>query len=694
MNIVPVSSESVSKAIAECDALGRDRFLEKHGFGPSSVYELVVGDMIYDPKAIYAVAYSHDHPDSAAPTSGDLSSSPRLRQALTSAGCEIRFKIGAADRTIASLLSEFLGKYRPSTMGQFSGSHPVARLWKDEIRGWFATCGPVARFPQMKVKASYGQGNWAGVPWIAFLDPRETSSTQRGIYAVLLVKEDSSGFYLTAAQGVTEYKKTAKLTVAERDRRMQEVARRVRSWGTDEVVGAGFSLSPQPFLGDGQLARGYSASVIAHKYFPADGSLDSEDFLDSLDAVLRFVDQDIERRAAGESPSHLSDALFDASSAEAPRVSLKELVESFDSSARESGMFFVDEVLSRPAALLTALVTKPFVVLAGMSGSGKTQLALRLGEWFGRNRHDEARSLVVAVRPDWTGPESLFGYEDALRTPRGGRAAWFVPPTLDFLLRAAREPDMPYLLVLDEMNLAHVERYFSDYLSGIESGEPVVPNLRRDDDGEWRVSSEGPAQFPLPKNVMVVGTVNVDETTYQFSPKVIDRSTTFEVRTATDELTTDVRKPRPIEPAPERFLAALVDLLRDDSWHSRGASREVLADRLRALHADLTVSGHEFGHRVFYECLAWGAALEFGVHIDETAVLDELVLHKVLPRVQGARRAIEPVLARLQAAATAQEPGTPGGNGPAASVHLPKSRRKIERMLASAQQQHFVSYLE
>jgi hypothetical protein len=148
-------------------------------------------------------------------------------------------------------------------------------------------------------------------------------------------------------------------------------------------------------------------------------------------------------------------------------ASLADTYSAFHSAVTESGLVVPAD---RLRAVLAALVTKPFAVLAGLSGSGKTQLALRLGEWLGSADID--RSLVVAVRPDWTGPESLFGYEDALRPASAdGRAAWYVPATLEFMLDASQDPDHAYLLVLDEMNLAHVERYFSDFLSGFESGE-------------------------------------------------------------------------------------------------------------------------------------------------------------------------------------------------------------------------------
>ena len=175
-----------------------------------------------------------------------------------------------------------------------------------------------------------------------------------------------------------------------------------------------------------------------------------------------------------------------------------------------------------------SLATKRLVLLTGLSGSGKTRLALAFGQWLGRDRYK-----IVAVRPDWTGPDALLGYENQLSLARDDGYAWVVPETLRFMLRAAKDPSHPYLLLLDEMNLAHVERYFADVLSGIESGEDILPNLV-ETNGEWRSATKD--RLPLPDNLFVVGTVNIDETTYMFSPKVLDRANTLEFRVLTEDL--------------------------------------------------------------------------------------------------------------------------------------------------------------
>ncbi len=203
------------------------------------------------------------------------------------------------------------------------------------------------------------------------------------------------------------------------------------------------------------------------------------------------------------------------------------------------------------AAFYAALKTKGFVILSGLSGTGKTKLAQLFAELLcpcekcqKEEEHNVAECgkcthLFLPVRPDWRDSKALLGYYNPL-TER-----YESTPLLEFLLRAAKDYQQnkgnaqPYFVILDEMNLAHVEYYFADFLSVLESG--------RDEKGEcWteealRLHSfrkdipdqDGhpvPPELHLPPNLYIVGTVNIDETTYMFSPKVLDRSFTLEFR--------------------------------------------------------------------------------------------------------------------------------------------------------------------
>ncbi len=349
-------------------------------------------------------------------------------------------------------------------------------------------------------------------------------------------------------------------------------------------------------------------------------------------------------------------------------------------------------------SFVASLATKRLVILTGLSGSGKTQIALRFGDWLGKERF-----LLVPVRPDWTGAEALFGYEDALQPVNQGHRAWHVPDVLAFILKAVSDPKYPYLLVLDEMNLAHVERYFADVLSGMESGEPCVPNLHQDLDGYWRIAVGAAPKVPLPTNLFIVGTVNVDETTYMFSAKVLDRANTFEFRVASADLSLHAHKPLSCDPGDPELVRGFLAIAQNDDWHlvHPATDIQVFTDHLRRLHQLLASEGFEFGHRVFYEAVRFAAMLEAAGDIRVEHMLDLQVIQKVLPRLHGTRRRLEPVLSTLGQFCFDLTCG--GGDGAerfdplhpsTIEPRLPLSLGKVQRMVRSLRANQFTSFTE
>lgn len=670
-----LSRDAIERAIAEYDDIGRDAFLSKHGFGRATAYALIVDGREYDPKAIAGVAYGYDHPDEGTLKNTEFNGGHQLRSAFQPAGFNIELRTAEGDTVIQGLLERFMAEYSDAKREKFGGSHAAVetlRLLEKHI----AQSAPLSARPDVKVKSSAGQGNWAAVPWIAMLDKRITRSTQSGVYAVLLFREDMSGVYVTVAQGTQELKKSGKEHMLSQ---LAATASRVKALASSELTERSFLTDDSVSLGNGTLAHDYAASTIVHKFYARGSAPEDAEILRDLDTVLELSDNNIEQLQRADPPVSVS--------------TLADIAEAFRVAVDSSGLQVRTGHGDHLVALLAALVTKPFVILAGMSGSGKTQLALRLGEWFGAGPSGR-RFLPVAVRPDWTGPEALFGYEDALRPPVDSRAAWFVPDTLRFLLSAANEPDMPHLLLLDEMNLAHVERYFSDFLSGIESRDAILPNLILGADGEWRLRSLDERLITLPRNVFVIGTVNVDETTYQFSPKVLDRATTFEIRTRTEELADDIMRPSAILPAAVTHLRGLVGLVLDDTWQRQSKGRTPVATAMRDLHKRLTATDDEFGQRVFYEGLRFAAALEqLGVNERDHA-LDHIVLHKVLPKIHGSRRRAEPVLKKLAAFATDPEGPQEYSSIEPETAKLSLSAAKLRRMLRSAEINQFVSFTD
>jgi 5-methylcytosine-specific restriction enzyme B len=203
-----------------------------------------------------------------------------------------------------------------------------------------------------------------------------------------------------------------------------------------------------------------------------------------------------------------------------------------------------------------SISTKPFLILTGLSGSGKTKLA-QVFVYLICEHHSDVDSensdsgrgnrvvsdqyLIVPVGSDWTNREPLLGYPDALNPEQ-----YILPDSgvLQLILRAQKNKDRPYFLILDEMNLSHVERYFADFLSTMESNESIPLHSVRDglkpagmNDGE-----KIPESIRFPDNLFIIGTVNIDETTHMFSPKVLDRANTIEFRISPDEMAAFLEK--------------------------------------------------------------------------------------------------------------------------------------------------------
>ena len=379
------------------------------------------------------------------------------------------------------------------------------------------------------------------------------------------------------------------------------------------------------------------------------------------------------------------------SEAQAPfePVSFDLITRTFADAVAQTGLHYSDE-LTR--LFLTSLATKRFLILTGLSGSGKTRLAQSFGEWLGPEQ-----CLIVAVRPDWTSPDALLGYENGLSEADANGHAWNVPRALEFLLKASGDLDRPYLLVLDEMNLAHVERYFADVLSGMESNHPVLPNLSHTGDRGWRIADSTKRLLPLPTNVFVVGTVNIDETTCMFSPKVLDRANTIEFRVDTGDLLVNTQPIANVAPGEGRVHRSLLELAR--THRGDGVNADVMSEWLRELHELLAGHDREFGHRVFHEILRFADLYEAAGVTDPLSALDAQVLQKVLPKFHGSIREINDPLSALGGWAF-HGPGeaVPADfdpvNPPLGEAALPRSFDKIRRMTRRLRANHFVSFAE
>ena len=339
---------------------------------------------------------------------------------------------------------------------------------------------------------------------------------------------------------------------------------------------------------------------------------------------------------------------------------------------------------------LTALRTKPFMLLAGISGTGKSRIVRKLaqgtvteelqrangytGEDFANDRwtlHSPANFELIQVKPNWHNSMDVIGYLSNIPSPH-----YVFTPFIEFIVKAWQHPEVPFFLCLDEMNLAPVEEYFAEFLSAIESrsfegeeyltdpiikpfnsfGEEVAkkmvntlfPNFTAADKNSFlgkivdHLETKG---LTLPKNLIVIGTVNMDETTFSFSRKVLDRAMSVEMNEVNYDSfltdTTDDDLKAIVQAFEENGDADLNALLVDRHIEAReiiddlGDDAKFAIDYLKRINALLEGTPFKLGYRAANEALIYlQASYEFG-QTDRIAALDNFTLMKILSRIEG-----------------------------------------------------------
>ena len=303
----------------------------------------------------------------------------------------------------------------------------------------------------------------------------------------------------------------------------------------------------------------------------------------------------------------------DAVSPDMQRLPASIPVEEIESAVAALGGHYPGGEVRRFHGAMNFLSHKHFAILAGLSGTGKTQLALKYARAVHGLTTPTARDpflFVCPVRPEWTDPSGLTGYYDVLSN------RYVVPPFLEAVLLATAHPTSPVFVVLDEMNLARVEYYLSDVLSAIETGE----DLQLHSSGvplEGSTGASVPAALPIPANLYLVGTINIDETTNPVSDKVLDRAVVIDMS----------------EVDLGGFLAALV--VREPALKGARSACEahlVAASTVMALH------GLGFGYRVAEEAVRYHAFAAAHLNADPAATTDDLMVQKVLVKLRGGER--------------------------------------------------------
>ena len=360
----------------------------------------------------------------------------------------------------------------------------------------------------------------------------------------------------------------------------------------------------------------------------------------------------------------------------------------------ETGLLYTDSLVKRFAF---SLMSKRFLILSGLAGSGKTQLALAFASALVKNKDEQM--CVVSVGADWTNREPLLGFPNALQPGK------YVKPesgVLDLLIEANRpeNADKPFFLILDEMNMSYVERYFADFLSAMESKELISLWSIDDANGENTEVDGVPQKVALPKNLFIIGTINVDETTYMFSPKVLDRANVIEFKISPKEMADFLKDMKEIDRESINGKAAGMGA----SFVQIASSKELAKNTdavstLQNFFNELKGVNAEFGYRSATEifrfiCQAKGND-DATPKLTDAEILDAAIVQKLLPKLHGSRKKLEPVLSQLwKLCFTGAGKDLNISKENVEKAELKESADKIRRMYESATANGFTSFAE
>jgi hypothetical protein len=354
------------------------------------------------------------------------------------------------------------------------------------------------------------------------------------------------------------------------------------------------------------------------------------------------------------------------------------------------------------ARYLTAMRTKPFILLAGISGTGKSRIARQIAKacWAldseERTKQVPSNFCMIQVKPNWHDSAELLGYVSRIsETPK-----YVTGDFLPFIAKAWENPDIPHILCLDEMNLAPVEQYFAEYLSVIESRklnedgtittDPIIKKnaddwyrlltaeLTDDDNLRTQFLDKG---ITLPPNLFVIGTVNMDETTFSFSRKVLDRAMTIEMNEVALYGGLKKKEQNELGEIGNSIIGLAVE--GKDIYEDHKEYCDLVLTYLKEVNEKLENTPFKIAYRTRNEFLLYAVNRKT---LDEVSTLetalDEMTSMKILPRIEGDSERTKQVLEDLMNLMLAE--GWDENNS--------KSLKKIKEMLSKLQQTSYTSY--
>ncbi len=399
---------------------------------------------------------------------------------LWDAKADDKNKGGGIEVDMRELLKDILEKYptaRAST--SFGGQHEVRSLF-EKLKDGISSLEYVKTNPNLVVKYSYGKGNWAETPWLAILNKRETTTTQKGTYVVILFRSDGDGCYLKLGQGVTEIREkfgSGAAATAELQRRADEVRAMF-----PEMLNTAFDQAAEK--GNDRratLTELYEASTIYSKYYKQNSIPNNEELAGDIETLVDCLEAYVEKEKVKLTESHATNKPM----AVEPYSYEDALVDLFMSKGELE-------------AVIESAKRKKNIILQGPPGVGKTFVSKKLA-YLLMGGKDQSRTEFVQFHQS-------YSYEDFVQGWRPNSSGGFDLKNgsfYEFCERARNDLSRPYVFIIDEINRGNLSKIFGELLMLIEADKRGSGNAIK-----LTYTDSGNGRFSVPENIFLIGLMN------------------------------------------------------------------------------------------------------------------------------------------------------------------------------------------
>jgi len=353
---------------------------------------------------------------------------------------------GGNVNTLSKYISNVMDKYLGARVGEEFANNALGKLLRNEIPECIESL-PIIDKDRYSARGTIGAGGWTKTPWIAILDKKLNATMQEGIYIVYLFSSDMERVYLTLNQGVANYSNShsKKETVDY----LKNTAKEISQYFDPQKA----TLDNNITLDGTSIADLYEKGTIAYIEYKKRQIPEEQQLLQDLEYFISVYKEYADSMLDPEINAVEPQSIVNDNTIE--NMSHKEMIKYINKYILAQGFKYEEREIIN---FYLCLKSKPFVLLAGISGTGKSKLAQLFAEALGATSEND-RYNIIPVRPDWS---DLLGYRNIEGDFQPG-------PLTTIIKRAIDNPTLPHFVCLDEMNLARVEYYFSDILSIMET---------------------------------------------------------------------------------------------------------------------------------------------------------------------------------------------------------------------------------